>query len=304
MALCPRCRKADIPLLSKKCPLCGYIVDGEKAEEMVGTLERLLLDIKNLPKPTFIDSIREVLYIVVPVLTLYFVVLALISDAGFFWILGGAGGAASLWSAVRKIWTHFKPSANRFQQLKNEYEYHAGVARRSFGKDGEVARLINDLSAEIAGVEAEHAAARRRCLYMWLAAGTILFALAATGVITTKSAADDGKAPSERPAEGWQAKVDAFRASPDNNEYGDNAARLAVLEEILRNGEMGAAEDFFFECCQGNVGDLECARAIVRAYMADGQTAEAMGFVNRVALRYASDAGKLKKMLQKYGTIQ
>lgn len=304
MPQCPRC-KGDMPLLSKICPVCQYVIEGDdsapKAEELVNTLERILLDIKNLPKPSFLDSLRSLLYIVIPVLTLYFVVLALISGAGFFWIIGGAGGIMSLYSTIQRIIQCFKPSAKMFDVLKNQYEYNERIARRNFGKNPEVSRLINDISAEISEVEAQHYAAKRHNLYLWVITGIAFLVLATGGVVTTTLVADKN---TEQPITAWQQKIEDYKNSENNTEFGDNSARIVVLEDILANKEYAAAEDFFFTYCQGKVGDVDCAKVIIRAYMANSQTDKAMGFVNRVVLRYTTDAVKLKKMLNDYGTIQ
>ena len=46
------------------------------------------------------------------------------------------------------------------------------------------------------------------------------------------------------------------------------------------------------------MGDLECARKIVGSYLAADRKADAAAFAGRVALRYASDTAKLKKMVE------
>lgn len=292
-----------MPLLSKVCPVCGYVVnDGEEtptAEEMADTLEELLLQIKNLPKPSFLNSMRNLLYALIPLATLYFIVLALISEAGIFWLIGGLGALISVYLIVRKVIEWCKPRSCALTTLKNEYEYHARTARRNFGKNVEVSRLINEITAEIAAVDEEHRVAKRRNIYMWLIFCAAVLVIGTGGIATTSVFSKDGT--SEEQAEGqpaWQKKIAEFAASADNSDYGDNSARLSVLDEILKCGEYKAAEEFFFTYCQGKMGDLECAKQIVQAYLSAGDTAAAANFVSRVELRYASDVAKLKKMLE------
>lgn len=315
MAQCPRC-KEEMPLLSKVCPVCGYVMndgdDSPTAEELVNRLEELLLRSKNMPKPSFAASLRNMLFVLFLVLALYFVVLALISEAGLFWLLGIACGVVALYLLVRKL-TKRTISAGAFERLKNEYEYQERLARRSFGKNIEVSRLIKEITSEINAVEAEHLAARRRSRTLWLVFAVVVIVVAAGGIFSTDLASRDeapateqslpgGESSGEAAAEGeaapWKARVAAFAASSDNSEYGDNAARLSVLDEILKYNAFDAAEEFFFTYCQGKMGDLECARKVVGSYLAADRKADAAAFAGRVALRYASDTAKLKKMVE------
>lgn len=310
MAQCPRC-KEEMPLLSKVCPVCGYVVndgdDSPTAEELVNKLEALLLRSKNMPKPSFAASLRNMLFVLFLVLAVYFIVLALISEAGLFWLLGIVCGVVSLYLLVRKF-TKGSTGAGAFEKLKNEYEYNERIARRSFGKNVEVSRLIKDITAEISAVEAEHVAARRRSRSMWLIFAVVVIVVAAGGIFSTDVASRDEAPATEQTASAgedgdaetapWKAKVAAFAASSDNSEYGDNAARLAVLDEIIKCNAFDAAEEFFFTYCQGKMGDLECAQQIVRSYLAADRKADAAAFAGRVTLRYGSDTAKLKKMVE------
>lgn len=310
MAQCPRC-KEEMPLLSKVCPVCGYVVndgdDSPTAEELVNKLEALLLRSKNMPKPSFAASLRNMLFVLFLVLAVYFIVLALISEAGLFWLLGIVCGVVSLYLLVRKL-TKGSTGAGAFEKLKNEYEYNERIARRSFGKNVEVSRLIKDITAEISAVEAEHVAARRRSRSMWLIFAVVVIVVAAGGIFSTDVASRDEAPATEQTASAgkdgdaetapWKAKVAAFAASSDNSEYGDNAARLAVLDEIIKCNAFDAAEEFFFTYCQGKMGDLECAQQIVRSYLAADRKADAAAFAGRVTLRYGSDTAKLKKMVE------
>ncbi len=310
MAQCPRC-KEEMPLLSKVCPVCGYVVndgdDSPTAEELVNKLEALLLRSKNMPKPSFAASLRNMLFVLFLVLAVYFIVLALISEAGLFWLLGIVCGVVSLYLLVRKL-TKGSTGAGAFEKLKNEYEYNERIARRSFGKNVEVSRLIKDITAEISAVETEHVAARRRSRSMWLIFAVVVIVVAAGGIFSTDVASRDEAPATEQTASAgedgdaetapWKAKVAAFAASSDNSEYGDNAARLAVLDEIIKCNAFDAAEEFFFTYCQGKMGDLECAQQIVRSYLAADRKADAAAFAGRVTLRYGSDTAKLKKMVE------
>ena len=157
--------------------------DSPTAEELVNRLEELLLRSKNMPKPSFAASLRNMLFVL-------FLVLALISEAGLFWLLGIACGVVALYLLVRKL-TKRTTSAGAFERLKNEYEYQERLARRSFGKNIEVSRLIKEITSEINAVEAEHLAARRRSRTLWLVFAVVVIVVAAGGIFSTDLASRD-----------------------------------------------------------------------------------------------------------------
>lgn len=306
---CPQC-KEEMPLLSKVCPCCQYVLDGDgdapRVEQLVDTLEQILFAVKSLPAPSFASGLRALGCVLAPVVALACSVVALLSGAGLFWILAGLFWLLTVVVLVRRF-GRSRASSQTVRGLKNRYDYNERIARRNFGKNPEVARLLAEIRSEIEAAEAEWRTARRRTVVLWLAAcGALVLFLAGGAVVRGMKASggeDSGKEnlPGEEQTEAvapWRQRIEAFAASADNSDYGDNAARLAVLDEVLGCGEYEAAEEFFFDYAQGRMGDAECAARIVRAYLAAGRRDEAVRFVDRVAPRYASDKVKLKKMVQ------
>ena len=60
---CPVCGE-ELPLLSKVCPVCGHVINGEdgetlKAAEYIASLESKLSAIKKMPMPTFGQSFKD-----------------------------------------------------------------------------------------------------------------------------------------------------------------------------------------------------------------------------------------------------
>lgn len=299
-----------MPLLSKVCPCCQYVLDGEgdapRAEQLVDTLEQILFAVKSLPAPSFASGLRALWCVVAPVVALACSVAALVSGAGLFWILAGLFWLLAAVALIRRF-TRSLASSRTVRELKNRYDYNERIARRNFGKNPEVARLLAEIRSEIEAAEAEWRTARRRSVVLWLAVCGALVLFVVAGVVVRGMKASGGDAAAEESAPGgerteaaapWRQRIEAFAASADNSDYGDNAARLAVLDEVLGCGEYEAAEEFFFDYAQGRMGDAECAARIVRAYLAAGRRDEAARFVDRIAPRYASDKVKLKKMVQ------
>lgn len=307
MPQCPRC-KGDMPLLSKICPICGYVVEGDEATpnaaDQINSLEQLVLQIKGLPRPTFLASVRDLLGIIVLILTVYFLVMAYITGAIAFKILGGVFLVILQYFLGRLVASWFKPSIkDEINRIKNEFEYNERIARRSFGKDHEVARQIDDLTAEIIDTVRERRESNRKILYTWLAISAV-FIVAASGSIATANHVVE-KNIEEAEYGKYQSEVETFAASPDNDEHMGGTARTAIVKNMTAAGDTALAEKFFFAYCQGRVGDFDCARVIVESFIASKDYAGAARFVEQIAaLRYKSDIVKLKKLLQNHGTVQ
>ncbi|MGN0007377.1 MAG: hypothetical protein ACI35T_04705 [Alistipes sp.] len=307
MPQCPRC-KGDMPLLSKICPICGYIVEGDEATlnvaDQINSLEQLVLQIKGLPRPTFLTSVRDLLGIIVLILTVYFLVMAYITGAIAFKILAGVFLVILQYFLGRLVASWFKPSIkDEINRIKNEFEYNERIARRSFGKDPEVARQIDDLTAEIIDTVRERRESNRKILYTWLAISAV-FAVAAGGSIVTANHVAQ-KSIEQAEYGKYQKTVEDFAASPDNDEYIGGAARASIVRSMIAAGDTAFAEKFFFAYCHGRVDDFDCARAIVESLISAKDYAGAAQFVAQTAtLRYKSDIVKLKKLLQNNGTVQ
>lgn len=307
MPQCPRC-KGDMPLLSKICPICGYVVDGDEAtpnaSDQINSLEQLVLQIKGLPRPTFLASVRDLLGIIVLILAVYFLVMAYLTDAFVFKILGGLFLIILQYFLGRLVVSWFKPSIkDEINRIKNEFEYNERIARRSFGKDSEVARQIDELTAEIIDTLRERRESNRKILYTWLAISTACAIAAGGSIFIANRAAQKSIEQAEYGK--YQKSVETFAASSDNDEHIGGAVRTSIVKSMTAAGDTAFAEKFFFAYCQGRVDDFDCAKTIVESLIAAKDYAGAARFVEQAAtLRYKSDIVKLKKLLKNNGTVQ
>ncbi len=290
-----------MPLLSKVCPVCGHVVhvvdgDGEhalSAEQLVKMLEGVLYEVKTLPRPTFGRSMGRFALVVVPVLTLLLLVSAWLSEAGLFWILTGL---FAVWSVVLILKKAFGRLGNakadrRFDELKNRREYLTRHLRRDFGRNREVAALLDDVAREFDEVERARRSANVRNVVIWSVLSLAICAAAARGVFSVSAMADRA----DRMAADWRTMVEKFDAAADD-EY-DNEARLKVIKAIVDAREMEEAERFYRRSCDGKMGDVECAAVILRAYAEDDNREAAGKFLDGLNLRYGSDAEKLKQLI-------
>lgn len=305
---CPRC-KEEMPLLSKVCPVCGYVVDGGEntpsAQELADELELILHEIKALPAPSFMRSMSQLSVWMLPLIALFLLAAALISEAGIFWIAFAVFAAGSAIAIVLKLMGRLgnDRADSCFAELKNNFETTVRIARRDFGRNKEVSALLADVSSKIDGIEQRRRAASRRNLLIWLAILLAIVLLAAQGVRSVDKAVErSSEAATVAPtaAEGgaaWREAVERYR-NARVDDY-DAAPRQEVLRIILAAGEPAEAEAFFRSECMGKVGDCDCAEAIVGYYRTHGDRQAAAAFVAGCTLRYRSDKKKLIESLER-----
>lgn len=293
--ICPQC-KEEMPLLSRICPVCGYVADEDEnrlsATELADTLEEILLAARSLPAPSFSRSMGQLSVVMLPLLMLFLLLMALISEAGIFWIATILFALGSIAAIILKICGRIgNGRADRaFAELKNNFEFTARIARRDFGKSREVNNLLTEITERIREIEQERRSASRCNLMIWLAILLVGAILAGMGVRSVD------KAVAVQEEIGWQKELDAFRAASVIDDY-DIETRSALLAKILAAGETTAAEEFFRSYCMGRPGDYDCAVQIVDHYLQAGDREAAERFVGNCDLRYNSDRNKLKKRL-------
>lgn len=273
------------------------------AEKMINELEEVLLRFKSIPRPTFVKSISKLTYIIFPILAVYLLVLALMSDARIFWATGGLTVLLSIYSIIRRALGKLgnDPVQAEFLQLKNAHELLHEKLMSRYGKDDSVKHRVADISNEVAAVEAAHRQANRHNLYKWIGVGFVCVLLATGGAFTIdKRVSEVEAAQTPSTEEDWKAVIAEFKTTPANDEYAENTGRMELLNRMLDADRIEVAERFFFECCQGKVGDFDCAQAVMRYHIDEAQNLEAaMKFANKVLLRYGSDKDRLKKLLNK-----
>lgn len=311
MARCPKCNE-ELPLLSKICPVCGYVAEGGDetpgADDFADALEKCLYELKEIPKPSFARSMAQLSFIMFPLLALYTLLIALISSAGLFWILFILFALLSLFALIRKASGKLgnDPFNKKFKSVKNAYEYYERTAKRNFGKSREVSKLLDDIRGEISEIESERNAGNRKNLIIWLIILAVFFAAGGLSIFSIKKSLNTaGKLASDEftglVSEGkWQEAIEYFNASPEKaDEYESNKLAKEIIPVILASGETEKAEEFFLQNCMGKPGDLECASLIVGYYREKGNTDAARSFIRRCTkMRYKSDQRKLEKQLK------
>ena len=162
---CPTCGE-ELPLLSKVCPVCGCVIEdpqgGVSAVACVEALEAILGEIKALPMPSFGQKFKELQVVFCPLLSVLCFTMALITEAGLFWILSAAFLTAGVIFIIVRI------TAKSFKRYKIKFEKEMNSARRLFGKNREMGKELERLSQELAAIEITRETMRRRNTILWV----------------------------------------------------------------------------------------------------------------------------------------
>lgn len=186
---CPVCGE-ELPLLSKVCPVCGHVVNGEdgethKAAEYIASLESRLSAIKKMPMPTFGQSFKDMQIILCPLLAIVCFILALVSDAGLFWI------ACGLFLILFIIFLIITLTAKSFNKKKVEFEEEMKTAKRYFGKNREISKELDAFSEEIDIIEKKRKALSRKNTFIWLFIVAIIIIAAVALILVNGSGAKE-----------------------------------------------------------------------------------------------------------------
>lgn len=192
---CPECG-GPMPLLSKICPACSYVGSTDtslSAAEFTYQLEDNLYALRQIPEPTFMQGMMQLTFIIFPLLAIYVLALALISQAGIFFILFFILGICSIWALRKKMkGTLGNDGLNReFKSLKNKVEYNKRMAAHSYGKNREIWTLLQDITGQISEMEQRRKAATTRNVIIWGVILLFFFGLAARGMFSLNEAINE-----------------------------------------------------------------------------------------------------------------
>lgn len=306
MRFCPRC-KQEMPVLSKICPMCGYFdetnEDSFNPTEFANILEKILFGIKKIPEPTFIKGMGQLTFIAFPLLALYMLALAMISEAGICWILFVLFLILGIVAIVKKAKGNLgNDKFNRqFREQKSEFEYYQRIAIRDFGKSNEVKKLVEEISGIVIDIEQRRKKASVRHIVIWVVILAVFALLATGGALKMNNVLNNVETTIGQAVvsgnKSWETAIDELKGMTESD-AGIEQRRIDITKIILDANEAQAAEDFFISYCMGNRMDFESALLIVNYYKERGETDKAQGFVERCSkMRYNSDLKKLKNMI-------
>lgn len=288
-----------MPLLSKICPVCGYVEeggeDGTSVAQLISKLEGILREAKGLPEPSFAQGMSRLSFVIWPLAALVMLILAVISEAGFFWIFFGIFLILALVAIIKKA--RGKSAAakidKQFVLLKHDFEHNERLAKHSFGKSREVSALVDEIGEQIRKIGRNRKAMAAKNMLVWLIVLVVIFGAAGWGVMAVNKSLSDPDSVAERLNRRIQEYAGSGISADDTSQE-----RIEILKSILEFGDGAMGEEFFLRHCMGELQDYECALLIVNFYTGKGENDAAKAFVEKCSgMRYSSDKGKLKKLL-------
>ena len=308
---CPKCGE-ELPLLSKVCPACGLVVDKEDgapgAMELTEELDAEVIEIKKLVHEANTLKLRSSIWLYILVAGFFLGALAVKSSIGLFWILALAAVIVAfvVFRRTREV-----SVSSLLAGHKIAYEYGTSLVKRYFRGNTEMARFMDENAHVVEEAEARISAGRSRSrLVGWiLAAVELVLCVLLLVAIPTKgqrAAKAETQVPKEYDAQvAWYIKegqpqqaIEAYAASEFNDDFAGAPKRQALTEALCQAGYTAEAAQYVLLYCVGKPQDLECAKAVVQAYLAVSDNAAAADFVAKcTGLRYKSDLNKLKALI-------
>ena len=265
--------------------------------EYMESLESLLKDFRLIKVPSFFDSLKKFLTIVMLLLTIYFFVMSFMTGGFIFKLFCNISLVTLVVSLIILIVKRLKnKSTVTAEELKSEFEYLIRSARQEFGKNPEMSRFLDNVTKEMLAVDDEHTDKRRSVVRTWIIV-LIVFAAIFAGSTTITSILN--KKALEVARYGlFQPRIEEFVVSEANSEFLGEVERLALVVDMLSSGDIEHAQMFVKEFCLQRSGDYDCAEAIVTYLVGIDSVNVAQSFIDKLNLRYDSDKKKLEDLLK------
>jgi len=313
MKICPICH-SRLQTTQHVCPVCGTDCTAPAAKDAaaapapvdddsalrLAALEEGLHALENAPKPTLGDTGRKMAPWLYGCAAIVCVAAGFATGAPIAHLAAAALFVPFVWTLAARLRKH-EPLGDGEATVRAAArifaEDAAALRERLSGHPEAMARIDamqKLLDEAIARQKAGHAANRRKIVI----AAAVVLVLAAAGTtmcaIRNHEARKAAEAYAMQPE--WVKLRDGYLATGDDGEFGDDAARTEVIRAMLAAGETAEAETFFFDHCQGKVGDFAGAQAIAGHYRETGAAEAFAAFAGKIKLRYDSDTRKIKSM--------
>lgn len=312
--ICPKC-KENVSVLAKVCPVCGMELDVEGRTpdglELTKALDAEVITIKQLVPEAAKARLGSYVWLYILIAGVILGLLAVKTGASILWILVLAAVISTVLVYRR---TRKTSVSEQLAHSKISYEYGLTLVNRFFKTDMGMQKVAQSNADMVR--QAEHAIAqgRRRSLVLGLgiaAAEAILLGLLIAAVPSREeSEKAKAEAAQKMPDDydgqiAWLIKagepekaIDTYASSEFNDEYAGAPKRLALAQALCQAGFTAQAETFVLQHCVGKMQDLDCAKAVVKTYVAQGNKEAAAAFIARcTGLRYKSDIKKLKELI-------
>ena len=284
------------------CPDCGAdyveavvndIASGAGADSrlMLASLEEGLAGLDAVPLPALGDTARKMLPALCAAALVFCLLAGVATGANIFYLLVAVALVPLAVSLLARMQGKLRLSAG---------EVVVRAAARVFAEDAASVRERFAGDAEVLArldamqLRLDDAQNRRKVTV--IAAVVLICCSAGAGALAVRNHAARKAQAAYAAQPEWVRLRDSYADAAGDDEYAGKDLRIAVVRAMLADGQSAAAEDFFFAHCQGKVGDADCAMLIAGHYKAKKDAVALDAFVGKVSLRYDSDTQKVKSL--------
>lgn len=180
--ICPKCGD-DLSSATKVCPRCGYVVD-DRIDEYLYSLDKNLKELKLLPPVSFGTYFSRNSYLLYGIMTIVFLVVMFMTDAGLFLILSLLSAVMLVVSVVRKLSLKNRNSEadSRFREIMTEIESCIRILKADYGESMKVRDQIRSTISELKDVRYAYEANRRNSVKVWIALLVVTVGLSVVGI--------------------------------------------------------------------------------------------------------------------------
>lgn len=182
---CPRCKENIV--VGNVCPVCGYEfednADGVSSRELCDGMELLLNNIKALPEMSLGRVFSGYMTWILPLMAIGFLIMALKSEAGLFWLLFAATAVASVFKFVFYMRTSKSDARKEFCDMQNSMDSMIRLARREYGRSPEMMKVVQDFEEQMFKVSKGREAVMRRNRLVALVIAALLLVMLLLSIV-------------------------------------------------------------------------------------------------------------------------
>ncbi len=182
--ICPVCGDELSPV-TKVCPRCGAIVDNDTLSDDLKNMELEILNMKSCPPITFGAYFSANSYILYALVTIVFLIVTILTQAGLFLILSVVTAFLTVYGIIRKLATGraLAKSEEEFKNAKNLVETGIRMIRQDYGESREIKIKLKEYQDEVDRLSYEHDINKRRTTKVWAIVLVIVVIVSIAGIV-------------------------------------------------------------------------------------------------------------------------
>ncbi len=189
--ICPVCGDELSPI-TKVCPRCGAIVDNDSLSEDLKEIELEIVTMKSCPPVSFGTYYSSKAYLLYALVTVVFLIVAFITDAGLFFLLSLVTAAMAIFGFVKKFFAKKKisNSEEEFNEAKANADALIRLIRQDYGESRDIKNKLNAFHSETNTLNDIHSANKKKAVRVWGIVLVLVIVISVLGIIFLNSAAN------------------------------------------------------------------------------------------------------------------